>query len=49
MEANSTIPEQCFKRIAEASPTAIVIYRLSDGIFIDANSAFLRLLGYSRD
>ena len=43
----SSIPEHCFKRIAEASPTAIVVFRLSDGIFIDANDAFLRLLGYS--
>ena len=45
----SSIPDPCFKRIAEASPTAIVVFRLSDSIFIEANESFLRLLGYSRD
>ena len=45
----SSIPDPCFKRIAEASPTAIVVFRLSDGIFIEANESFLRLLGYSRN
>ncbi len=45
----SSIPDPCFKRIAEASTTAIVVFRLSDGIFIEANESFLRLLGYSRN
>ena len=45
----SSIPEPYFKRIAEGSPTAIVVFRLSDGIFIAANESFLCLLGYSRN
>ncbi len=45
----SSIPDPCFKRIADASPTAIVVFRLSDRIFIEANESFLRLLHYSRD
>ena len=45
----SSVPDPCFKRIAEASPTAILVFRLSDSVFIEANESFLRLLGYSRD
>lgn len=37
-----------FKLFFEVSPNAIAISRLSDGLFIEANEAFLRLHGYAR-
>lgn len=41
--------EDRFHRAFYASPTAIGITRISDGIVLDANPAFEKLLGYSRD
>jgi len=41
--------EERFARVFEASPVGITISTLDDGRFLDANGAFLRLTGYSRD
>ena len=38
-----------FRLLFESSPTAIALSRLSDGIIVDANPAFLTLYGYARD
>ncbi len=38
-----------FKRLFEASPIAIAVSRLADGVFVAANDAFLALHGYRRD
>ena len=40
--------EARFSTIFEDSPVAIAISRLSDGVFVDANEAFVQLYGYSR-
>ena len=39
--------QQLFYEIFHASPTAIVLSRLSDGRFVEANQNFLNLTGYS--
>ncbi|MFC3834110.1 PAS domain S-box protein [Deinococcus rufus] len=39
--------QERFQKIFQASPLAIVITRLSDGKFIDANPGFLHLTGYA--
>ncbi|WP_054774142.1 PAS domain S-box protein [Methylogaea oryzae] len=36
-----------FNQLFEASPAPIAIARLDDGVFVQANDAFLRLYGYS--
>ncbi|NTV45283.1 MAG: PAS domain S-box protein, partial [Chlorobiales bacterium] len=41
--------EKRFATIFETSPAAIGISRLDDGMFIQINPAFARLIGYSRD
>jgi diguanylate cyclase (GGDEF)-like protein/PAS domain S-box-containing protein len=41
--------EERFARVFHSSPDAIVISRLSDGTYIDANEAWERLCGYPRD
>ena len=41
--------EARFAKIFEDSPVAIAISRLSDGVFMDANDAFVQLYGYPRD
>jgi len=41
--------EVLFKTIVDSSPIPIVISRLSDGIIIEANAAFLNLYGYLRE
>ena len=38
-----------FSRVFEASPVAIVISRISDGHFFEANRAGLKMFGYQRD
>ncbi|MDD5250407.1 MAG: PAS domain S-box protein [Rhodocyclaceae bacterium] len=38
-----------FSTLFEASPAAMALSRLADGVFVDANEAFLRLHGYARD
>jgi PAS domain S-box-containing protein len=35
--------------VFRASPTGIFITRLSDGMFLDANEAYLQIIGYSAD
>jgi PAS domain S-box-containing protein len=40
--------EERFGRIFHANPLSTVLSRLDDGRFIDANEAFLQLLGYTR-
>jgi PAS domain S-box-containing protein len=41
--------QQLFYKIFHSSPTAIVLSRLSDGRFVDANESFLKLTGYALD
>jgi PAS domain S-box-containing protein len=41
--------EVLFKTIVDSSPIPIAISRLSDGIFIETNEAFLNMYGYSRE
>ncbi|WP_412030277.1 PAS domain S-box protein [Deinococcus yunweiensis] len=38
--------QERFQKIFQASPLAIIMTRLTDGKFVDANPAFLRLTGY---
>lgn len=40
--------EARFETVFRRSPLGIALTRLSDGLFIDANEAFLRTVGYSR-
>jgi PAS domain S-box-containing protein len=48
-EAQARESEERFSKAFRASPIAISITRLSDGLFADVNGSFLRLLGYSRE
>ena len=48
-EAQARQSEERFSKAFRASPIAISITRLSDGLFTDVNNSFLRLLGYSRE
>jgi PAS domain S-box-containing protein len=41
--------EEKFSRAFMASPEAITIARLSDGIFLDVNEGYIRLSGYTRE
>jgi PAS domain S-box-containing protein len=41
--------EEKFARAFAANPAGIVISRLADGCFLDANPAYLQMLGYTRD
>jgi len=41
--------EQRFARIFETSPVAISLQRLGDSRFVDANDAWLRMMGYRRE
>ncbi|GGY00644.1 hypothetical protein GCM10007386_34420 [Pseudoduganella dura] len=41
--------EQRFSNVFNMSPVAITITRATDGRFLDANDALLRMLGYRRD
>ena len=43
------LSEEKFQKAFKASPQAVVINRLSDGLYLDANDAFLRTLGYTRE
>ena len=48
-EAQASQSEERFSKAFRASPIAISITRISDGLFADVNDSFLRLLGYSRN
>ena len=48
-EAHARQSEERFSKAFRASPIAISITRLSDGLFTDVNESFLRLLGYTRE
>ena len=41
--------EEKFSRIFRLSPDSITITRMRDGVYLDFNEAFTRLLGYTRD
>ncbi len=43
------IGEERYRKVFEMSSDAVVINRLSDGVYIDANGAFLAILGYERE
>jgi len=48
-EENLRISEEKFFKAFHASPDGIVINRKEDGLFMEANEAFFRMLGYTRD
>jgi PAS domain S-box-containing protein len=48
-EAQARQSEERFSKAFRASPMAISITRLSDGLFADVNDSFLHLLDYSRE
>ncbi|ACF14634.1 PAS/PAC sensor signal transduction histidine kinase [Chloroherpeton thalassium ATCC 35110] len=48
-EAALRLSEEKFSKAFRSSPDAMMIMRLSDGVYIDANDAFLEITGYSRD
>ena len=48
-EAQARQSEERFSKAFRASPMAISITRLADGLFADVNDSFLQLLGYRRD
>ncbi len=41
--------ERRFSKIFQASPVPIALSKLSDGIFVNVNESYLRLLGYQAD
>jgi PAS domain S-box-containing protein len=41
--------EERFVKAFQSNPAALSITRLSDGMFVDMNNAFLKLFGYERD
>lgn len=41
--------EQRFKTIVQSNPIPILITRMADGCIIEANAAFLKMFGYTRD
>lgn len=43
------ISEERYRTTFEMSSDAVVINRLSDGVYVDANRAFLAILGYKRE
>jgi PAS domain S-box-containing protein len=48
-EVQASQSEERFSKAFRASPIAISITRISDGLFTDVNNSFLGLLGYSRE
>jgi PAS domain S-box-containing protein len=48
-ETQARQSEERFSKAFRASPIAISITRLSDGLFADVNDSFLRMLDYSRE
>ncbi|THF68378.1 PAS domain S-box protein [Deinococcus sp. Arct2-2] len=48
-QAQQLASEERFSRVFEAAPIGIVITRLSDECYLDANPEFLRQSGYSRE
>jgi len=49
IEANLLRSEEKFRTIFRTSPNAITITRVEDGVYIDINEGFTKLLGYSRE
>lgn len=43
------LSQEKFLKAFQASPTAILITRISDGMIIEINEGFTRIMGYSRD
>jgi PAS domain S-box-containing protein len=41
--------EERFARMVQANPAGIALTRLDDGCYLDANDAYLEMVGYSRD
>jgi PAS domain S-box-containing protein len=48
-EAKIWESEQKFSKVFRSSPVGIHIFRLNDGISVEANNAFLELIGYSAE
>src|SRR5947208_13874855 len=46
---NLRLSEDRFRKVFLASPAAISISTLVEGVFLDVNDNFVRLLGYSRE
>jgi PAS domain S-box-containing protein len=49
MEEDLRASEERFARVFKSSPVAIAIARLKDNVFIDVNSAWEKITGFSRD
>jgi PAS domain S-box-containing protein len=43
------LSEERFAKAFRASPAALTLTHMRDGVFIDANASFCRMLGYSRE
>lgn len=41
--------EEKFERVFRLTPDAMAVNRIADGTYLDANDAFLRITGYTRD
>jgi diguanylate cyclase (GGDEF)-like protein/PAS domain S-box-containing protein len=48
-ETELDLSREKFAKAFQASPTAILITRISDGLIIDINDGFTKIMGYSRD
>ncbi len=46
---NLRLSEDRFRKVFHAGPAAISISTLGEGVFLDVNDNFVRLLGYSRE
>lgn len=49
IEASLRLSEEKFSKAFQSSPDAILITRLSNGLFIEVNDGFCQLSGYSRE
>lgn len=48
-EGELDLSREKFAKAFQASPTAILITRISDGMIVDVNDGFTRIMGYPRD
>ncbi len=49
MERNLRLSEEKFKKAFYTSPDAITISQVKDGLFVDVNEGFTKIVGYSRE
>lgn len=48
VEADLQRAQECFSKAFQSNPAGCAITTLQDGLFVDANEAFLRMTGYER-